>query len=232
MANLLAASRTDSTLTPSCLQQLWCFDILLLSCKEQDHTCTYSCSRSWFGAEMHRRLCCWRQLESSTWTWRRWQSRRTSGSPAGHSALAWDTHPVRLHQAPDNGWNHGCAPEPPRGRASIQVKPIKTSPAINNPQLSVQENQLLHHLKCSTCTYMKILKGSFKRYAEERGGAGEAERCPEKEPTAVFVSLPLPVAFHKQCLGEKASINVNNCSLLHDPWPICKLTQFLNYICL
>lgn len=39
----------QSTLTPSCLQQLWCFDILLLSCKEQDNTCAYSCSRGWFG---------------------------------------------------------------------------------------------------------------------------------------------------------------------------------------
>lgn len=114
-------------------------------------------------------------------------------SPAGHLAawqdtlrLAWESHPARLRQALDNGWNHGRAPQPHRGKASIQVKPIKTSPAINNLQLSVQENQLLHCLKCSTCTYMKILKGSFKKYTEKRGGAGEAERCPEKEPTAVF----------------------------------------------
>lgn len=80
----------------------------------------------------------------------------------------------------------------------------------------------------------KYSKGASKDTLgrERGGGAGEAECCPEKEPTAVFVSLLLPVAFHKQCLGEKAPINVNNCSLLDGPWPICKLTKFLNYICL
>lgn len=156
-----------------------------------------------------------------------------SGSPAGCSP-ARDAHPVWLHQALDNGCNDGRAPQPAQGKASTGVKasPIQTSPAINIPQQTIQENQLLCYLKCSTCTYMKILKMSFKRHAEEGGGVGEAESCPEKEPAAVFVSLHLPVAFHKQCLGERASINVNNCSLLHDPWPICKLTQFLNYICL
>lgn len=170
--------------------------------------------------------------QSSTLTWWRSQSRSTSGSPAGHSAPGLGHPPCTALPSPGQRLQPQTRTSASRGKARIQVKPIKNSPAINSPQLSVQENQLLHHLKCSTCTYMKVLKGIFRRYAEERGGAGAAEHCPEKEPTAVFVSLPLPVFFHKQYLGEKASINVNNCSSLHDPWPICKLTQFLNYICL
>lgn len=74
------------------------------------------------------------------------------------------TPPTSLH----GSWNHQGALQPHQRKARIWVKPINTSLAINNPQLSVQENQLLRHLKCSTCTYMKILKGSFKRQAGER----------------------------------------------------------------
>lgn len=63
------------------------------------------------------------------------------------------------------------------GKLSVRVKPSsikkKNNTAIKVPQLSVQENQLPHHLKCSTCTYMKIRKRSFKRYAgEERRSSG------------------------------------------------------------
>lgn len=86
-----------------------------------------------------------------------------TGGLAGHFVPGWDTL-SSLH----GSWNHQHALQPHRRKGRIWMKPINTSLAINNPQLSVQENQLLHHLKCSTCTYMKTLKGSFKRYAGER----------------------------------------------------------------
>jgi len=32
-----------------------------------------------------------------------------------------DTHPVRLRQAPANGWDHGRAPQPAQGKGSVRL---------------------------------------------------------------------------------------------------------------
>lgn len=91
----------------------------------------------------------------------------TATTEAGRGAK---TLPVLLGTTsglhPDRG--KGLVPQdttlPLLGTPGIQVKAARWKPpAIRDPQLSIQENQLPHHLKCSTCTYMKILKRSFKR---------------------------------------------------------------------
>lgn len=147
-------------------------------------------------------LCCWRQPEVSLQTWRRGRSCRTP------RCSSWESRAFR--------WNPA---------------PLKK----NTQQLKSHSSQYKKINYCTTWNVAHVHTWKYKNGASKdmlgrKGGAREAERWPEKKPTAVFVSMPLPIAFHKQCLGEKASINVNNCSLLHDPWPICKLTQFLNYI--
>lgn len=120
------------------------------------------------------------------------------------------------------------------GKPSVRVKPSsikkKTTQQLKSHSSQYKKINYGTTWNVAHVHTWKYENGASKDMLGRKGGAWEAERCPEKKPTAVFVSMPLPIAFHKQCLGEKASINVNNCSLLQDPWPICKLTQFLNYI--
>lgn len=158
MVNLLAASRTDSTLTLCCLQQLWCLTYCCSPTKSKTVHAPTAAPEVDLGL-IHTNVCAAGDSQSPHWP-------SEGDSPtrglAGHFMPGWDTLP-----GTHGSWNQRAL-QPHRRKPRIWMKPINTRLAINNPQLSVQENQLPHHLKCSTCTYMKILKGSFKRYAGVR----------------------------------------------------------------
>lgn len=155
LVNLLAASRTDSPLTLCCLQQLWCLTYCCSPTKSKTIHAPTAAPEVDLGLR-HTNVCAARDSQSPP-HWPR-EGNSSAGGLAGHFVPGWDT-PPNTH----GSWNHQGALQPHQRKARIWMKPINTSLAINNPQLSVQENQLLRHLKCSTCTYMKILKGSFKR---------------------------------------------------------------------